>query len=258
MIPKILYKYRGLSEGPERERTLQILTERKIYYPFFHELNDPFDGHVIFDKVISKEDLIKFCNGINVLYPDSPLDYRVFCKQDGSVDTEKIDLVYNDLPSSRKLFPHYGVLCLSENPTSILMWAHYSKFSGIAIEIDTSGSKLEEPGKLIEVEYSDTYPKIKLFDFHPDNDDVVQAIFRRKFSHWRYESEWRAIVAEGGRLHDLPARISGIILGPLVDPKVEKTILEISEQSKWPVKKLREEKSNYRLSIENLTETRSI
>jgi hypothetical protein len=249
-IPQYLYKYRSLSDMETRKRTFQILEEELIYYPKFHELNDPFDGHVIFKTNITIKDIKTFSEKINPLYPKNPFDYLVFADKKGKVDKPKLKAFCEALPSSRGLLPKYGVLCLSETATNILMWSHYSQYSGIAIEFDTTGSVLNDKGRLLKVHYRQGYPKIKLTDFTPDNDATVLKIFSQKYSNWKYEREWRAITPEGGTIQKIPAKISGIILGPLINPKNEAQIRNIAKSKQWAINKLKESKIAYKLFLE--------
>lgn len=98
-----------------------------------------------------------------------------------------------------------GVLCLTENPDNLLMWAHYSEsHTGFLVEFDTSdpfftsttppahvnadaaetAQFAAEYGHLRQVIYADQRPAIVLTAMSFD-------VFLTKGTCWSYEQEWR-------------------------------------------------------------------
>lgn len=93
----------------------------------------------------------------------------------------------------RKLEETIGVLSLTENPTSLLMWAHYAdSHRGFVIEFDKSSAFFnqkrregDEMWQLRKVIYSQHRPEVNLLEaesFSP---------FLTKGEEWQYEAEWR-------------------------------------------------------------------
>lgn len=90
-----------------------------------------------------------------------------------------------------------GILCLTEFPTSLLMWAHYANsHEGFVLEFDTSSSFFDQRRSpkdefrhLRKVLYSDVRPSIVLMDM----DDFSP--FLTKGIEWSYEAEWRMMLA---------------------------------------------------------------
>lgn len=89
-----------------------------------------------------------------------------------------------------------GILCLSENPNSELMWAHYTQASqGFVLEFDENHEFFTTPeneggitGVIQKVDYLDERPKKeKLTELTP-----TDFIFCKSRS-WAYENEWRII-----------------------------------------------------------------
>lgn len=89
---------------------------------------------------------------------------------------------------------NFGILSLTESPTSLLMWAHYGdQHSGVAIGFDEhspffQGSEIVSGlQRLGKVDYSKKRPVIS-----PSTQDTPK-IFLRKSEEWEYEKEWRLI-----------------------------------------------------------------
>jgi hypothetical protein len=99
----------------------------------------------------------------------------------------------------------FGVLCLTENPHNLLMWAHYSaSHSGFVLELDekhqffSRRTKPEEFGRYLKkVQYTRVRPQTILFDPRLKEEDCrnawATAIFFSKSEHWAYEEEWRMV-----------------------------------------------------------------
>jgi hypothetical protein len=115
-----------------------------------------------------------------------------------SADPSKLDTVFQEL-HRKKLNTDIGMLCLSGNPRSILMWSHYSdEHEGFVIGFDSedkffshSSDEPEDIGLLRPVEYVKdrprvNIPKITVQKSTPD-------IFFTKNREWSYEQEWRII-----------------------------------------------------------------
>ena len=98
-----------------------------------------------------------------------------------------------------------GILCLTEDPDNLLMWAHYANHNrGFVIEFDEKHGyfdRKEKPGELRrylkKVNYSEERPEIILFNLElsdGENIDVwINKFFWNKSSVWEYEQEWRMI-----------------------------------------------------------------
>jgi len=95
-----------------------------------------------------------------------------------------------------------GILCLSESPANLLMWAHYAdSHQGFVVEFDSEAPFFDqrkghhdEFRYLRKVIYRDRRPSLILSesDFSP---------FLTKSLDWRYEAEWRMMIplAEANR-----------------------------------------------------------
>lgn len=120
-----------------------------------------------------------------------------------------------------------GLLCLTEAPDDILMWAHYAcSHEGFVIELDPETpffqqqrSEKDELRHLRPVQYSNIRPSL-IFD-----NASMQALLT-KSEHWAYEREWRmmvdlndatSVITVGGKSFHLfafaPCCIKSVILG---------------------------------------------
>lgn len=92
---------------------------------------------------------------------------------------------------------HIGVLCLSERNDDLLMWAHYADcHKGFVIEFDPESDFFNQrrgPADslrhLRKVKYSHKRPAITL------SETSEEEFFLTKSDHWKYEAEWRMMMA---------------------------------------------------------------
>ncbi len=129
---------------------------------------------------------------------------------------------------ARKFDELIGILCLSESPDNLLMWAHYAdSHRGFVIEFDERApffnrrvNDEDELRHLRRVAYSPTRPSLTLSDLNDFSPFMI------KGTDWEYEAEWRMIlpldeaskvIGEGTQavhLFEFPAKaIRAVILG---------------------------------------------
>ncbi len=104
-----------------------------------------------------------------------------------------------------KLNSLFGILCLTEKPDNILMWAHYATcHNGFVIGFDITHPYFNfnietqnQINKLKKVSYSIKRPEIIFFDPNEDEQsqltNIANNFFFTKSDHWHYEKEWRMI-----------------------------------------------------------------
>jgi DUF2971 family protein len=136
-----------------------------------------------------------------------------------------------------KFADRYGILSLSEVPTSLLMWAHYGNcHRGFAIELDGDHAFFRPPsgqgpiGRLLKVTYTVDRPALTMYDpsIAPEQyaNNLIDALLLTKSADWRYECEYRMVLPlddpatfphrVDGRNHLFPFPsevISGIVFG---------------------------------------------
>jgi hypothetical protein len=91
---------------------------------------------------------------------------------------------------------HVGILCLSETPDNLLMWAHYSKnHTGFVLEFDENHAffhpnvqRVGRHGVLHKIRYLKERPLLRNFQ-----DMDTHGVFFVKSLQWEYEQEWRLV-----------------------------------------------------------------
>ncbi len=208
---RYFYKYKSL-DGDSREHTLRILSEGRIYFPTLAELNDPHDGKITFEKSCTVQELKDLYRRLKATNGPPHFEIEDLVDDSGNLVKERVEELFRAFDNSKDLFNEIGLLCLSETCTNPLMWAHYSKHTGICIEFDGRGTALQDQNRNQRIRYSKNYPVIKITDFAYGN-RAVNKILRTKCANWRYEKEWRLLNSEGGKESEVPARISSVIFG---------------------------------------------
>ena len=168
------------------------------------------------------------------------------------------------------LLPIMRILCLSTDPTSPPMWAHYaSGYTGVVLGFESSDERdstwlLAEP-----VVYSDKVPSL------PGADDWAKALLGEqkidwerwlaeyhfvKSTHWSYEKEYRIHSlrkpGEEGLFADyIFARedLREIILGPRASEELEiiaKAAIDVA-YTRARIRRAREDRKNHRIVIED-------
>lgn len=130
---------------------LENVAKRRIKISRISQLNDPFE---LLANCLSDKELRK-----------------AFRETKHALDTDK------------------GIICFSERWSNPVMWSHYGdKHRGICLGFEV-GSKL-----LMKVNYQRRRLPYTKNDFAPGNHSNKSAMHQcliTKFSHWRYEREWR-------------------------------------------------------------------
>lgn len=212
-LPARLYKYRSLS--PQTfEFAAALVARREVYFARPAELNDPYD-----------------CRPFNTLEA-SPAQRRAFVKWmvDGREKdrrrAERRRLVASLSSGLERRIAEIGfeavaqeafdanmrdtgILSLSEEPASNLMWSHYADaHRGICVEFDT---KVIQHLGLMKVGYSPLRPRVNIIE---DPTTLTEMTFLRKSPDWAYEKEWRAVGLYWSGTYVLPiSAITRVILG---------------------------------------------
>lgn len=182
------YKYRNfdnLSHSPEKHFTKKIVLNSSLYFSPIKDFNDPFDCKLSYRQEYSDEEIREF--------------YIQYLKRNpGTFSLEdllerygqKQDFIDFQNQSTQKLIDKIGVLSLSANPKSILMWSHYShNHTGLVFEF-TRAENSDCFNMFHKVDYSEKYD---LLSYTEENKIEIPKLMLTKHKDWAYESEFRII-----------------------------------------------------------------
>ena len=192
----IFYKYRSF-DFDDDNFTEKIILNSSLYFAPPDSFNDPFDCNLSFKKDYSKEEIAKFLIDLTHItkstYTEDELAERIQYSIDNPQEFIKILEEYIDQRVRSKI----GILSLSKNHTSTLMWSHYaSSYTGLVFEFKASENSpwINIPGNPpilpMPVEYCKDY---KLLTYDPSNTDDIYRLLLAKHIDWRYEEEYRIV-----------------------------------------------------------------
>lgn len=82
-----------------------------------------------------------------------------------------------------------GILCLSKNSNSLLMWSHYAdEYKGAVVEFDEKNEFFEG---LCAVQYEENRPKLNFSLLKDDTENIRISELYYKPKEWGYENEFR-------------------------------------------------------------------
>ena len=201
-FPKFLYKYRD-----PKERTEDIFRSSSIWFSQPSSFNDPFDCQLSEVEEHSDDDASRFFS--HILKGRSDEEYLM---RSGPKKNE-LELIMEKAKSIT--LERMGVLCLSKNFDSILMWSHYTDcHKGLVIEFDLE----EDPDFFLSpvtVKYSSNYEPTNYF---ANPEDSIKRIVSTKSDAWQYEAEVRILKPETkGLIEFKPKSIRRVIFGCKAD-----------------------------------------
>lgn len=249
-MPLKLYKYRKAGDNENDLRYLrQLLVLDTAYISNFNDFNDPFEGKF---TITPADESVFYKKALSELRANKKPMSRYERRKEAHRFAKERN-VDPDLYKRRDaLIENYlGVLCLSMNPGSLLMWSHYaSEHKGILLEYDT----LKEPFFHLgdHVRYDKEFPRILL----PSTDPNLP--FFQKSIEWQYEEEFRIVTRVtrcGVQLQS--ACLAGLIFGARCSPDFEKKVRIILEERKAlgkpipTLKRARLSNSQYAINVES-------
>jgi len=242
-VPQHLYLYMR----NRLDRILDVLLNQRIYFSDPSKFNDPFDcafgiqfpnpGKLTSkDEADWKEYLIHIgTEGPDSLAPEvSAKKAEQFLKDGKHKNIGIIQEFRKEVRAAIKaLGKVMGVLCLSSNPKSAMMWAHYAdNHRGIVFKFNTDYmyDKRTNERRCFHVDYEDNFPTLAeyLYAYRASKKgDVIapnKLFFCRKSKDWERESEWRFFSEPADSLIPFePSMLDGVIFGW----KMEKNIKSI-------------------------------
>jgi len=201
----LVYKFRSLADGAPIDNTTKILTDNFLYFAKPDTLNDPFEYSVrtTFSSVDLKTKVEYWTKaGIGThLESGSELHQKQYIDEIEAIVQNPIELL--------KQNGTQGVLSTCATWENLVLWSHYAdEHRGIAIEIETEGSKLlSAPTPVTYCSTSSTY------DIYRVNHVIdILKMCSTKFEDWSYEKEVRFFCSTGP--HKIPKEnIKSVIFG---------------------------------------------
>ena len=240
-LPEHFFKYRPLNSHTE-----DVILGSRIFFPSPAEFNDPFDGRI---PLVMRGDEKQWRKYLHKLYRDfaprtTPADRLLRVRrviQSGhfqSLEEMSFDHIVDKI----------GVLCLSANATSILMWAHYADaHRGVCLRFMPRNEFFL---KAQRITYSEPYPTTTIFD---DNLARMKAMLLTKSDDWSYEQEWRILEQDRGpgEYPFPPSVLDAIIVGCRASKSDVERVIGLADRSPSKPRVLYARRSNrsFRLEI---------
>ncbi len=246
------YKYRDCNPS-----NLKIITEGTLYFSSPTKFNDPFDSSPAYDlKTIDeiykrRPDLIKRVGDSMGLSPAKRLMKKTQFIANARRCVESGEW-------AKSLMSTVGVFCMSRNPCSPLMWAHYAKdHSGFVVEFKID---MNSPRELLEniIPFPVNYCKKRpILDWAASGRNIEDYLLT-KSPDWEYEEEERILEITGGpgvypysREHFLSSVIVGVRTNPddlkLIRSAAEKASADIGRPI--PIYQARLSNTDYKVYI---------
>jgi hypothetical protein len=207
-VPQRLYKYCA----PDRVDSLESAMLR--YTPLC-AFNDPFEGRPDISELAPPKELSDPLMAATIALARSSYEqlddfqktkmsikaYTEVFSEMFAARREEMVSIYSEtsIEMKRKILSSMdslvGALCLTEEPTNILMWPHYAQnHEGFVIEFDAhhryfhgQRSTEDEFHRLRRVNYRRERPNLDLKDMN----GII--LFLIKSNDWAYENEWRVL-----------------------------------------------------------------
>lgn len=175
---------------------LERFTKGQVYLTPPKHLNDPWEFRLRIEPP-TDEYLRKQAPGLD------PGDMAEFRKRTGSGDW-----LEEGAEEQREFFSRIvGLVCLTENPLDMLMWADYGEsHKGFVAEFGPSDDKARSPlglqrwgsafGPAAKVEYRPQHPLQKLDQSNTEEalQSNMEKVLLTKHLCWEYEKEWRVML----------------------------------------------------------------
>ena len=267
------YKYRDTSE-----RSLKILSEKKLYFPRAAQLNDPLDSQINIDKEYQKI-VEKFPPNDSEEYLRKSFLIHLLNQHSFKDQNEKA-LGLNG--AVQNFISTLGIYSLSRNATDALLWSHYGdSHTGMALEfeteiIDSENIFIRNPIRYCaKPVYQELFLELaeKLGEFvkpwesdHQYENGLGEKFYTHQLSQlmhanlfvksakWKYEEEFRLVSNRSG-FHSFPSEalisvVFGLNSKPSFIRQVE-IILSTPEYSHVDIKYVQHKTGSFEFEIAN-------
>lgn len=260
ILPRYLYKY-GSFDKPERFE--DVLLNSQVWFANRAGLNDPFElrpaASADFGSPGFREQFFKRLH--KILRTKGLNNYR---QREVAIQRHYSDLLSKQF-SIRDRYHDFlatlGIYCLSENPDSLLMWAHYTEgHTGYRLKFDTQNWR-EGFAHAAKVVYQAVYPEIDVWSLVTDYaeseklpaPEVVKAAdtsaVLTKSNEWSYEAEWRIMANAPQYIKFNPNSLVQVALGCNASDQCVESVRALTRKSPSPISlvKMSLDEKEYRL-----------
>lgn len=180
-VPPVLYKYTDLEDWLPK-----MLSGESIQFSSRTSFNDPFDCRPAFQLSVDTTEGNAYIDEKLRLRHLSPAG-RLLAKNQLRNQSRSVRGFVQ--AESDALLDKMGILCLAENWSDILLWAHYGDMHrGICTGFHSNSDVF---ATALPVKYRADLPVIRRPD--DDTDAMLNKAFFTKAECWEYEQEWRAV-----------------------------------------------------------------
>lgn len=177
-VPTTLFKLYNVSD-----LNVEALLNQYVYATHPCQFNDIYD---------CSEELLNF---------DDKEFNKSFLKEYTSLNDEQIDdFISNQLTKSsihvqrnfrEIIYKNFGLLSMTSNPNSILMWSYYTNHNGFFLEFDYEKFPFIVHGPF-PINYLEKVESISIKEVGIELGLLLQS--NLKFKDWQHESEWRFLI----------------------------------------------------------------
>lgn len=195
-LPRLLFKFRGVSTEIGKTRALEIIDNYELFFPMRKKLNDPFEG----------------------------IGGRFSVNGGGYAGISMHIAVDEEIPFIAEKRNEYRILSLSEDCFSPLLWALYGdEGNGVCLSFRTDGIfKLAK-----SVEYSDPDPNDVQEIEKEKLEKKIEEDLYTKSRDWQHEKEWRIIEkSDSSHFRFQREDLVAVIFGYKIDPGTKERIIE--------------------------------
>lgn len=231
-MPRKLYRFQPITvPGDDR---LSQLQNGEVWFSDPAKFNDPFDLKPSIKNLVPDRwcyapefdaSMRKALAGLlenqamyqNALFIDPALadEFQAWTGEDAQYAMDWDRRLCNAI---EKRIAQFGVVCLTPQWDSRLMWAHYaSNGQGFCIEYEVDGFKNDQDVRYVPVQYASEIPELCLSEAMFTPHQFLYRVIATKHADWAYEQEVRLVclsgTAQNVKLNENFVRMTGLIAG---------------------------------------------
>lgn len=184
---KRLYKYRSFEDPFQKN----IIANSALYFSQIKHFNDPFDSRLSYRQEYTKSEIKKYWADFTSRIPTVGR-LKDIKKKFGNIES----FLKHANKIKNEQLNRAGILSLSTDPKSILMWSHYSNnHTGLIYEFEPMFKQSCFFNTLppIKMDYMDEYEPLSFVATGEERKKQYERLLLTKHTDWKYEKEYRVI-----------------------------------------------------------------